>query len=150
MEIILTENVDGLGQIGDLVNVKPGYARNYLVPKGFAMAANNRNLKELEHQKRQTERKLQRVTQAAEVLKQKLEANRITVTHRAGEEGKLYGAVTSMELEAKLNEAGIEIDRKRIQLDEPIKSLGDHQVPVKLDAGVSATLAVTVNASEEG
>lgn len=148
MEIILTENVDGLGHIGDLVKVKPGYARNFLLPRGLAVLASNRNVKELEHQKRQLERKLQRVTQAAEVLKSRIEASPIEVAHKAGEEGKLYGAVTSMEIEAKLAEKGIEIDRKRIQLDEPIKSLGEHAVKVKLDAGIVASVKLTVVAEE--
>jgi len=149
MEIILTENVEGLGQIGDLVRVKPGYARNYLVPKGLAVVANNRNLKELEHQKRQAERKFQRVVQAAEVLKGKIEALNLQIAHKAGEEGKLYGAVTAMELEAKLAEQGVEIDRRKIQLDEPIKNVGDFEVPVKLDAGVSATIKLSVVAEAE-
>jgi large subunit ribosomal protein L9 len=149
MEIILTENVDGLGIIGDQVKVKPGYARNYLVPQGLAVLADSRNVKELDHQKRQLERKRQRVTDAAEVLKQRIEAAALESVHKAGEEGKLYGAVTSMELEEKLAEKGIEIDRKRIQLSEPIKSLGEHEVIVKLDAGITATLKLTVVAEEE-
>jgi len=148
MEIILTENVDGLGHIGDVVKVKPGYARNFLVPRGLAVLASNRNVKELEHQKRQLERKLQRVTQAAEVLKNRIEASPIVVTHKAGEEGKLYGAVTSMEIETKLADKGIEIDRKRIQLDEPIKSLGEHAISIKLDAGIVASVKLTVVAEE--
>jgi len=107
MEIILTENVDGLGNIGELVNVKPGYGRNYLVPQGMAVIANSRNIKEFEHQKRQAERKFQRVVQAAEVLKSKIEGTRIEISHKAGEEGKLYGAVTGMEIEAQLTAKGI-------------------------------------------
>ncbi|RME40463.1 MAG: 50S ribosomal protein L9 [Deltaproteobacteria bacterium] len=149
MEIILTENVEGLGQIGDLVQVKPGYARNYLVPKGLAVVANKRNIKELEHQKRQAERKFQRVVQAAEVLKGKIEGVALQVAHKAGEEGKLYGAVTAMEIESKLAEQGIEIDRRKIQLDEPIKNVGDYEIPVKLDAGVVATIKLTVVAEAE-
>lgn len=149
MEIILTENVDNLGSIGDQLKVKAGYARNYLLPQGLAVVADSRNVKEFEHQKRQLERKRQRVTEAAEVLKKRLEATPLKAIHKAGEEGKLYGAVTSMELEAMLAAKGIEIDRKRIQLPEPIKSLGDHQVTVKLDAGVLATLKLTVVAEEE-
>jgi len=144
MKVILTENVDGLGQIGDLVKVKPGYARNFLVPRKLAVEANVRNIKELDHQKRQAERKLQRVTQAAEVLKGRIEGVVCSVTHRAGEGGKLFGSVTTMEIAGKLAEAGIEIDRRRIDLPEAIKSLGDHEVPIKLDAGVVATLKVTV------
>lgn len=148
MEIILTENVDGVGIIGDVVKVKDGFARNYLVPKGLAVAANARNVKELEHQKRQLERKRQRVTEAAEVLKQRIEASPLVISHKAGEEGKLYGAVTSMELEEQLAAKGVEVDRKRIQLAEPIKSVGEHAVAVKLDAGVVATIKLTVVAEE--
>ncbi|MDF1580058.1 MAG: 50S ribosomal protein L9 [Desulfuromonadales bacterium] len=149
MEIILTENVEYLGTIGDVVKVKPGYARNYLLPKGLALQASQRNVKELDHRKRQMERKLQKITQAAEVLKQRIEKAPITLTHRAGEGGKLFGSVTTMEIEAKLAEAGIEVDRKKIQLPEPIKNLGDHDVAVKLDAGVTATVKVSVIAAAE-
>lgn len=149
MNIILTENVDGLGKIGDLVKVKPGYARNFLLPRGLALEANPRNVKELEHQKRQLERKMQKLTQEAEVLKQRLEAVTSCVfTHRASEEGKLFGSVTSKEIGEKLAAEGLEIDRKKIQLDEPIKALGEYGVPVKLQAGVTATVKVSVVAAE--
>jgi large subunit ribosomal protein L9 len=149
MKIILTENVDGLGNIGDMVKVKPGYARNYLVPKRLAVAADSGKIKELEHQKRQLERKRQRVTQAAEVFKQRIEAMPLVIAHKAGEEGKLYGAVTSMELEEQLAAKGIELDRKRIQLAEPIKSIGAHEVLVKLDVGITATIKLNVVAEED-
>jgi len=148
MEIILTENVEGLGTIGDQINVKPGYGRNYLVPRGLAVVASTRNVKELEHQKRQMERKMQKVTQAAELQKKKVESVTCVLTHRAGEDGKLFGSVTSMEIGAKLAEAGVEVDRKKIQLDEPIKALGDYEVPVKLDAGVVANIKVSVVSAE--
>lgn len=148
MNIILRETVEGLGTIGDLVKVKPGYARNYLVPRGLAVEANSRNVKELEHQKRQMERKRQKVLQAAEVLKGQIEKAPCAFSHRAGEEGKLFGSVTSQEIAAKLAEAGIEIDRKKIQLAEPIKTLGEHEVPVKLQAGITATIKVSVTAAE--
>ncbi len=148
MKIILTENVENLGNIGDLVKVKPGYARNYLVPRGLAMEANERNVKELDHQKRQLAHKMQKISDAANLLKGKIEAATCVISHRAGEEGKLYGAVTTMEIETKLQEAGIEIDRKKIVLDEPIKTLGMHEVPVKLQAGVVATVKVNVVAAE--
>lgn len=147
--IILRENVDGLGIIGDVVSVKAGYARNYLLPKGLASAANERNVKELEHQKRQLALKLEKVTKDAEGIKARIEKVTCTFTQRASEEGKLFGSVTSMDLETKLQEAGIDIDRKKIQLGEAIKSLGEHTVPVKLDAGVVAELKVMVEAEEE-
>ncbi|SHI79761.1 LSU ribosomal protein L9P [Malonomonas rubra DSM 5091] len=148
VNIILKENVDGLGVIGDQVSVKPGYARNYLLPKGLAIVADSRNVKELDHQKRQLARKLEKATKDAEAIKARVEAVSCEFTQRASEEGKLFGSVTSMDLEAKLQEAGIEIDRKKIQLAEPIKSLGEHVVEIKLDAGVVAELKVTVNAEE--
>ena len=148
MNIILTENVEGLGRIGDLVKVKPGYARNFLVPQGFAVEANPRNVKELEHQKRQMERKLQKVTQAAEVLKGQIEKVPCVFSLRASEEGKLFGSVTTQDIGAKLAEADIEVDRKKIQLEEPIKTLGEHEVSVKLQAGVTATVKVSVVAAE--
>ncbi len=149
MDIILVENIDGLGNIGDQVSVKPGYARNYLVPKKLAVVANSRNVKELEHQKRQLERKAQKVMQASELIKSRIEALSCEFALRAGEEGKLFGSVTTMELANKLVEAGIEVDRKKIQLAEPIKNLGEYEVPVKLPGGVVATLKVAVIASEE-
>lgn len=148
VNIILKENVDGLGVIGDQVAVKPGYARNYLVPKGLAIVADARNVKELEHQKRQLTRKLEKATKDAEAIKSRVEAVKCEFVQRASEEGKLFGSVTSMDLEAKLQEAGIEIDSKKIQLSEPIKSLGEHVVTIKLDAGVVAELKVTVNAED--
>ncbi len=147
--VILRENVDGLGTIGDVVTVKAGYARNYLLPQGLASVADSRNVKELEHQKRQLARKLEKVTKDAEGVKVRIEKVTCEFTQRAGEEGKLFGSVTSMDLEAKLQEAGIEIPRKKIQLGEPIKSLGEHIVPVKLDAGVVAELKVIVTAEEQ-
>jgi large subunit ribosomal protein L9 len=148
MEIILTENVEGLGAIGDQVKVKPGYGRNYLVPRGLAVVANTRNVKELEHQKRQMERKMQKVMQAAELQKKKVESVTCVLALRAGEDGKLFGSVTTMEIGAKLADAGVEVDRKKIQLDEPIKALGEYEVPVKIDAGVVATIKVSVVAAE--
>lgn len=147
--IILRENIDGLGIIGDVVSVKAGYARNFLLPKGLASVANERNVKELDHQKRQLAHKLEKVTKDAEGVKVRVEKVTCEFTQRASEEGKLFGSVTSMDLEAKLQDAGVDIDRKKIQLGEPIKSLGEHIVPVKLDAGVVAELKVIVKAEEK-
>ncbi len=144
MNIILKENVDSLGIIGEQVSVKPGYARNYLVPKGLAIVADSASVKELEHQKRQLARKLEKVTKDAEAIKARIEKVACEFTQRAGEEGKLFGSVTSMDIEAKLTAAGIEIDRKKIQLPEAIKTLGEHTVSVKLDAGVVAQVKVLV------
>ncbi|HEX9873857.1 MAG TPA: 50S ribosomal protein L9 [Deferrimonas sp.] len=148
MNIILTENVDGLGTIGDMVKVKPGYGRNFLVPQGLAVEANPRNVKELDHQKRQLERKMLKVLQATEFLKGEIEKVTCEFTLRASEEGRLFGSVTSMEIAERLAAAGVEVDRKKIQLDEPIKALGEFSVPVKLQAGVTASIKVKVAAAE--
>jgi large subunit ribosomal protein L9 len=149
VNIILKENVDGLGNIGDLISVKPGYARNFLVPQGLALLANERNVKELEHQKRQLAHKLEKQTKDAEGIKARIEKLSCQFTQRASAEGKLFGSVTSMDLATKIQAAGIEIDRKKIQLVEPIKALGEHLVSIKLNAGVVAELKVMVNAEEE-
>ena len=144
MDIILTENVKGLGQIGDVVSVKPGYSRNYLIPKGLAVEANQRNLKELEHHKRQLTRKLAKLSEEAAHVKARIEALECVFSLRASEEGKLFGSVTSMEIETAMAEQGVEIDRRKIQLDHPIKTLGEHLVDIKLNAGANASLKVTV------
>ena len=149
MKIILNENVEGLGNIGDLVNVKPGYARNFLLPRKMAVTADEKNVKQFDHQKRQAERKLEKITKEAEIIKTQVEKVSCTFSHRAGDEGKLFGSVTNIDLAEKIAEAGLDIDRKRIVLAEPIKTLGEHEVAIKLDAGVIATLKVVVEASEE-
>jgi len=144
MNVILTENVKGLGNMGDVVKVKPGYARNFLVPNKLAVEASDRNLKELEHHRRQLSRKAEKLSQEAAVVKGRIEALECVLAHRAGEEGKLFGSVTSMEIEAAMAAKGIEIDRRKILLGQPIKTLGTHEVEIKLNAGVSATLKVSV------
>lgn len=148
MEIILSESIDGLGEIGEIVKVKPGYARNYLLPKGLAVVADQGNVKEFEHQKRQLERKALKIAKTSEALKAKIEAVSCVFELRASEEGKLFGSVTSADLAAKLADADIDIDRKKIQLDEPIKTLGEQTVAVKLPGTVVAEIKVSVVAAE--
>ena len=148
MNVILTENVKGLGNMGDVVKVKPGYARNFLLPNKLAVEASTRNLSELEHHRRQLARKAEKLSQEAAAVKGRIEALEIVLAHRAGEEGKLFGSVTTMEIEAELAAKGVAIDRRKILLDQPIKSLGTHEVEIKLNAGVSATLKVRVIAAE--
>jgi len=149
MKVILRENVDGLGLIGDVVSVKPGYARNYLVPRGFALQADSGSLKELEHQKRQLEFKRQKMAADAEALKARIESLAFEFVERAGDEGKLFGSVTNMDIEAKFKAAGVEIDRRKILLVEPIKTVGEHTVSIKLDAGLVAEVNVKVSAAAE-
>lgn len=126
MKVILKENIETLGQIGDIVKVAPGYARNYLLPKGFAIEATEKNAKALEHAKRQMAYKKNKTLEAARNLVAKLEALTVQLSHQSGEEGKLFGSVTNMEIAAFLKNNGLEIDRKKIVLAEPIKHLGEY------------------------
>lgn len=147
MKVILKENVEHLGHIGDLVKVAPGYARNYLVPKGLAIEATEKNAKALEHTRKHLEYKKNQVLEAARNLAAKIEALIVTIPHKAGEEGKLFGSVTTMELVEKLHALGIEIDRKKVVAD-PIKHTGEYAIPVKLHPEVVATIKVVVVAAE--
>ncbi|HOI15621.1 MAG TPA: 50S ribosomal protein L9, partial [Geobacteraceae bacterium] len=124
MKVILKENIETLGHIGDIVKVAPGYARNYLIPKGFALEATTRNAKALEHAKRQMEYKKNKVLEQAKNFAEKIESSALSLVHNAGEGDKLFGSVTNMELAEVLKQRGIEIDRKKILLAEPIKHLG--------------------------
>ena len=149
MDVILTENVKGLGSIGEVVKVKPGYGRNYLVPQGLAVVANESNLSELEHHKRQLARKAEKLSQEAADIKTRIEAVECSFVHKASEEGKLFGSVTTADIAEALAEKGIEVDRRKILLDQPLKSLGEHNVEIKINAGVNAMIKVTV-ANEDG
>lgn len=147
MKLILKENIETLGHIGDIVKVAPGYARNYLLPKGLAVEATEKNAKALEHVKRQMAYKKDKVLESARNLVAKLEALTIELVHQAGEAGKIFGSVTNMEIAANLKEKGFEIDRKKIVLPEPIKQLGEYTIPVKIHPEVSATLKVIVKSN---
>lgn len=147
MKVILKENVEHLGQIGDFVKVAPGYARNFLLPKGLAIEATEKNAKALEHAKRQLAYKKNKVIEAAKLVASKLEALAVSLVHQAGEEGKLFGSVTNMEIAAFLKDNGIEIDRKKIVLADPIKQLGEYSVAVKVHPEITAKLKVTVTAA---
>ena len=148
MDVILTENVKGLGTIGEVVKVKPGYGRNYLVPQALAVVASERNLTELQHHKRQLTRKAEKLSQEAADVKARIEAVTCSFVHKASEEGKLFGSVTSMEIADALAARGVEIDRRKILLDQPIKTLGKHNVDVRLNAGVNATVKVVVTSED--
>lgn len=148
MKVILQENMENLGHIGDVVKVAPGYARNYLLPKGLAMVANEKNTKALEHAKRQLEYKKNKMLELAKGVVAKIEGIVLNLSHAAGEEGKLFGSVTNMELAEQLKAQGIEIDRKKIVLAEPIKQLGEYSVLVKVQPDVTANLKVIVSKAE--
>ncbi|HTP65564.1 MAG TPA: 50S ribosomal protein L9 [Geobacteraceae bacterium] len=148
MKVILKENIDTLGHIGDIVKVAPGYARNYLIPKGLAVEATLKNAKELEHVKRQMEYKKNKLLEQMKALAGRIEATAINLVHQAGEEGKLFGSVTNMELAEHLKAQGIEIDRKKIILAEPIKQLGEFTATIKLHPEVTASLKVNITKAE--
>ena len=146
MKVILNENIETLGHIGDIVKVAPGYARNYLLPKKLAVLATEGNAKALEHTKRQMAYKKDKALEAAKHLGAKLEALSIVLSHKAGEEGKLFGAVTNMEVAAFLKANGFDIDRKGIVLADAIKHTGEFTAAVKIHPEVTATLKITVAA----
>jgi large subunit ribosomal protein L9 len=149
MEVILREDVPHLGAIGDLVKVKPGYARNYLLPRGLAVVADKRNLRQLEHQRRIAAERRERALRDSRSMAERIGALRIVIRARAGEEGKLYGSVTNIDIEKALAAEGVSVERRRIRLQEPIKTLGDFHVPVQLDVGVTAEITVSVEPSKE-
>jgi large subunit ribosomal protein L9 len=144
MQVILLENIPSLGKAGDLVKVADGYGRNYLVPQKKAILATEKSIKVLEHQKRGVQHRIEKTRKDVDKVAQKIEALSCTFVKPVGESGKLFGSVTSMEIEDYLKENGIEVDRKRIHLEEPIKTLGVHTVPIKLSPEVVAQLKVWV------
>ncbi len=144
MEIILLKDVDSLGKSGEKVNVAPGYARNYLIPKKLALKATKGNLKKLDDISHKDDKARERDKASAEALKEKIETLTLTLLKPAGEEDKLYGSVTSTEIAAALSMEGIDVDKKKIVIDEAIKRLGDYTVSVKLFSEVVANLKIEV------
>jgi large subunit ribosomal protein L9 len=144
MQVILRDRLENLGNAGDVVNVKPGYARNYLIPKGLAFEATSANLKRIERERAQLVKRAGEQLQSARERAAALEGVSVTFNARAGEEGKLFGSITSSDIADKLAEQGVEVDRKQIVLDEPIKALGVHAVPIRLHADVRPEIKVWV------
>ena len=144
MEIILRQDYQGLGKTGDVVTVKDGYARNYLIPKGIAYVATKENRKRLENELKVKTWRVEKEKLAAEELAKKLANVSCTIPVQVGEEDKLFGSVTSQNIAEALAAQGIEVDRRKIQLNEPIKSLGIYSVPIKLHPEVEATVKVWV------
>ena len=149
MKIILRQDMDALGFEGDIVDVADGYARNYLFPKGIALEANNQNIKFMETQRKKIEIKRLHAKEDAEKVKEKLADVVITIYQKAGEEDKLYGSVTSMDIATHLEKEGITVDRRKITLDKPIKTLGEFDVPIKLYPEVTGSIKVVVVPEEE-
>lgn len=144
MKVILADDVRGLGHRGETVTVKPGYARNYLFPQGFAYEANDANLRRLSEEKKKYDEKTLREKSVAEQASQKMEGLTVVVTKKAGEGDVLYGSVTATDIADALGQRGIEVDRRRIEVAEPIKRLGQHRVHVRLHRDVVVELTVEV------
>jgi large subunit ribosomal protein L9 len=144
VKLILRDGVPGLGEAGDLVQVKPGFARNYLIPQGKAIFASDARIKEVEHHKRVVAEKAAKEMKDLKAVKAKVESLKLEVKARVGDEGKLFGSVTSSNIHELLSAEGIEVDRRRIELKDPIKEAGEHKVPVKLHRDLVAELNVNV------
>ncbi|WP_456406266.1 50S ribosomal protein L9 [Caldithrix abyssi] len=144
MEIILRQDYQNLGKTGDVVKVKDGYARNYLIPKGIAYIATKENKKRLENELKVKSLRVEKEKMAADELAKKLANVSCTIPVQVGEEDKLFGSVTSQNIADALAAQGIKVDRRKIQLEEPIKSLGIYSVPIKLHPEVEATVKVWV------
>ena len=140
MHVILTQDVDNLGKAGDLVTVRPGYGRNYLVPRGFAVSATVRNKNRLDHEKALIERRVAKERASANEIAGKINLMTLQFERMVGEDEKLFGSVTSRDITEQLKRANVEIDHRWVELDQPIKALGKYEVPVRLSAGVVATL----------
>lgn len=148
MKIILRTDVENLGRLGDLVEVKPGYGRNFLLPQGYAMLATPSNLKVFELERKKLEARTEALRSAANSLAEKIAAAPVTIAMRVGDNDKLYGSVTAALIAEALEAQGVEIDRRRILLDAPIRALGEYTVRVRLHANVIAELALSVVAEK--
>lgn len=148
VKLILREDVPKLGHAGEVVSVKPGYARNFLLPQGKAALASEAKVKELEHHKRLIAEKVARELKDLGAARDRLEQLQLEVAAQAGEEGRLFGSVTAMQIAELIGAKGIEIDRRKIDLAEPIKEVGEHSVPIKLHREVVANVKLKVTAAE--
>ncbi len=149
MKVILKDDVKNLGRMGDTVIVKTGYARNFLFPKNLAAEASVKNVSQLEALKKQLAMKAMKIREDALAVAGRLNAMTLTFKAKSGEEGKLFGSVTAMDLEEAIKAQGVEVDRKRLVLDEPIKRLGTYSVQVKLYQDVNALITVNVEPEQE-
>ncbi len=148
MKVILKQDMDVLGLEGDTVNVANGYARNYLIPKGFALEANNQNIKMMGLQRKKIEIKRLKAKEDAEKIKAQLADMVINISQKAGAEDKLYGSVTSMDIAAYMEKQGMSIDRRKISMERPIKTVGEFDVPIKLKPEVTGSIKEIVSPEE--
>ncbi|HJN75282.1 MAG TPA: 50S ribosomal protein L9 [Myxococcota bacterium] len=144
MKVILQADVSNLGSVGDVVTVADGYGRNFLIPRGLALHADERNVKRLEHQKRVTSHRRNRLEEEAQAVATRLAETAVSLKRSAGDEDKLFGSVTNRDIAEALAAENFEIDRRNIVLDEPIRNIGVFTVPVKLGMGIEASVKVYV------
>ncbi len=149
MRIILQEPVEHLGNIGELVTVADGYARNYLLPTGRAIVANEGNVNYVKHHLRGLEKKRIKLQAQGEALRDRLASLKLEFERKVGEQGKLFGSVTAMDVAEKIKESGIEIDRRKIELPEAIKSVGDFKALIKVQVGIVAEINIVVVGDQE-
>ena len=144
MEVILIDKIDNLGNVGDVVIVKPGYARNYLFPKGLAVRSSKRNIAFVEEKRKNIELKIAKEEQASQAIFDSLKNVEILMEVEVGENDKLFGSVTTMDLQKALNDKNIEIEKQDILLDNPIKSLGVYDIPIKVTPSLKQNIKVNV------
>ena len=149
MKLLLKEDVDGLGFCGDEVEVKDGYGRNFLIPKGKALLATPNNLKAFNHQKLVVQGKVTKVIAAAQAVADEIAKVTCLVKKKVGDTGKMFGSVTAQEVADLLKSQGVEVDRRKIQIAEPIKKAGEYKIPVKLHSEVTAEIKLFVEGEQE-
>ena len=144
MKVLLKQDVTKIGRKGELLEVKEGYARNFLIPNGLAVEATGGTLKQLDEEKKAVERRKAKEKEEAQALAAKIKGITITLKHKAGEEGRLFGSITSAEVTEALKQKGFEIDKKQVLVDDPIRLVGKYDVKIKLHTEVAASLHVEV------
>jgi large subunit ribosomal protein L9 len=149
MQVILTQDVNNLGKAGELVSVKPGFGRNYLIPNGMAVSASVQNQQRLDHDKAVIARKVAKERAGAQSIADRLNGMTLQFERQVGEGDKMFGSVGARDIAEQLKRANVEIDHRWVQLDQPVKAVGKYEVPVKLAAGVTATLKFFVVAKEK-
>lgn len=149
MEVILKEDIANVGKIGEVVRVRDGYARNFLLPRGLVLEANKKNLKTFEHAKKIIGDQKTKVLRQAQAVGDQLAGVSLIIPMKVGEEGRLFGSVTNMQIEKALKAKGLVVDRRKIHLNETIKVVGDYDVPVRLSADLTVTLKVSVVADSK-
>jgi len=149
MKVLLNSEIENLGNVGDLVEVKPGYARNYLFPRNFAIEVTKHNIELLKKKRKKIDEQIAVEKLSAEELKKRIEELKIVIIKKSGENDVLFGSVTTMEIEKELGKLGVEIDRKKLHLDEPIKKLGNFICKIKLFKDIEADLKIEVEKEGE-